>query len=253
MIEATITPSSHLKTGVYLTQFPEEALTDHHGKPVDWSDHREAHKAVSRLFAPRLSGPATTRRATAGILYRRDLIGPDRTPTILVQSLVSPELTPPNSRTTEISRAAWNVDTHDRVAFRLAINPIRRITKYFDDAKNTTPRNTPHTVRSANGSRDRSHTRQIRTVVPTDQLRDWFSTKLSPALTDLEIIGHHRDETRTGSGPHRYKIVVDSLDGIARVSDPNALSDLRIKGVGREKAYGCGLLTVTRQPELPNI
>lgn len=243
---STPAPSASTKTGIYLTQFPASALTGIDGLPLDWTDHVEAHRAVSRLFPVRLPGPAAERRAAAGILYRLDALATDAEPTVLVQSLVLPELTPPLSRTTEVSRRSWGVATGVPVAFRLAVNPVRRTTRYYLDENRSTPAPDPHLTRTADGRRDRSRTKQTARVVPIDELQDWLDSKIGAALSEIEIIGHYRDTTESGSRAGRYKIVVDTIDALARVADPVVLDRLRIEGVGREKAYGCGLLTLTQ-------
>lgn len=69
----------------YWTSFPALAISG-----VDWDDHDEAHKAVMRMFPRDLAGPSEQRRATSGILFRRDVL--NGVPTILVQSSIPPEL-----------------------------------------------------------------------------------------------------------------------------------------------------------------
>lgn len=217
---------------VFWTQFPAASLSD-----VDWADHQQAHKAVMRLFARNLDGPADRRRDTAGILHRIDSVNGE--PTILVQSLVQPELVPPLSRSIAVKGSSWTVEAGEKVAFRVAVNPIRRTTRFYTDPGRTKPAETA--PRLPDGRRDRSASRQTASVVPADELHAWLAAKLDGALTNIEIINHFRDETRSG----KAKLVVDTFDGLAQAADPARLDELRLQGVGRARAYGCGLLTVT--------
>ncbi len=218
------------RTGVYWTQFPAASLSD-----VNWTDHRAAHRGVMRLFPRLLEGPADHRRAAAGIMYRLDVLG--GVPTVLVQSLVRPELTPESSRTTEVSARAWTAEAGERVVFRIAVNPVRRSTQQFSDATKT--------VRLAplDGTRrTRSHQKQVAAVVPVEGITEWLSARLDGALGELVLVNHFRDLTATGG----HKLVVDTIDAVAVVTDAAALDEVRRKGVGRSKAYGCGLLTLRR-------
>lgn len=243
----TPTPSAPTKTGVFWTQFPVTALTGPDGRPVDWSDHAAAHRAVMRLFPPGLPGDSATRRATSAILHRVDVIVPGEPGVVLVQSLVPPELTPALSRTTEVSRRAWDFETGDHVAARIAVNPVRRTTRQYVDATKQTLREGSNKAggsvrRRADGTRDRSHTKQTATVVPTAEVQAWLEGRLAPALGEIEMINHFRDTSISG----RQKLVVDTFDILATVGDPETFNALRIEGVGRAKAYGCGLLTARR-------
>lgn len=240
-------PSAASKSGIYWTQFPATAMTGVDGDPVDWTDHRAAHRAVSRLFPPKLPGASNRRRATSAILFRRDAVSTDSDSVILVQSLVRPELTPEESRTTEVSARAWECLPGERVVFRVAVNPVRRRTLYYTDSSRSVLRAEQGAVRGPDGKRDRSTTRQVATVIPVDEIAQWVSTQLAAGLGDLQVVSHFSDTTYSGSGTDRHKLVIHTLEGLATVVDPHVLNQLRIDGIGREKSYGCGLLTIARQ------
>lgn len=229
----------------YLTQFPATALTGHRGLPVDWTDHAEAHRAISRLFPSKLPGGSRERRATSSILYRLDPAPSGQEASVLVQSLVPPELTPPASRTTSVSHRAFSVQPGDRVAFRVAVNPVKRTTRYFADAAKKQPLADAHVARAA-GARSSLHMKQTASVVQTSELPGWIAAKLSPGLEAVTLVSHVRSGTFAGTGAGRHKIVVDTLDGLASVGSVDALAELRLHGVGRQRAYGCGLLTIAR-------
>jgi CRISPR system Cascade subunit CasE len=50
---------------------------------------------------------------------------------------------------------------------------------------------------------------------------------------------HHADG-------HRVRIATVDVTGMAQVVDPNALADGLLTGIGRGKAYGCGMLLIKR-------
>lgn len=58
----------------------------------------------------------------------------------------------------------------------------------------------------------------------------------------LRIVG--RSTLRFSKGGHRVVIGTATFEGILKVTDPVALSVALTHGVGRAKAYGCGLLTL---------
>lgn len=230
-------------TGVHWTQFPASALTDHQGLPLNWADHSSAHKAVSRLFPAQLPGEAGARRAEAGILYRIDTL--QGVPTVLIQSRVAPALAPIGARSVELSERAWTFRAGDRIAFRVAVNPISRTTRYYEDDAKKTPTTWSNEAGHQGQSRIKAHAKRTARVVPADEVGDWLSERLGAALTDVQIMDHRRD--KTGSGPHR--LAVDTIDAVAIVSDPAEFDRLRSEGVGRSKSYGCGLLTARRLAE----
>ncbi|MFC6154795.1 type I-E CRISPR-associated protein Cas6/Cse3/CasE [Nocardioides yefusunii] len=243
----TPTPSAATKTGVFWTQFPVTALTGADGRPVDWSDHQAAHRAVMRLFPPRLPGSAKDRRASSGILYRVDVLVPGEPGVVLVQSLVPPELTPALSRTTEVSRRGWEFEVGDPITLRVAVNPVRRTTRYYVDSDKETLREGSNSrgetpVRRPDGRRDRSNSKQTATVVTPEEMPAWLDDRLGGALEGVEVVNHFRDTSLSG----RQKLVVDTFDLTAKVQDPAAFSQIRLEGLGRGKSYGCGLITARK-------
>ncbi len=225
---------------VHWTQFPATALTDRNGLPVNWKDHRSAHRAVSRLFPSRLPGNEETRRATAGILYRIDRLRYE--PRVLVQSTTAPELVPAGQGTRVLSAHAWELEAGAQIIFRVAVNPVLRTTRHYLDAEKTIP--TAWSNQSGNQGmvHEPSPRKQTARVVPVSDMAAWLTSKLGVALAEVQMLDHRRN--RTGAGKHR--LVVDTIDGLATVHDPSEFDRLRLNGVGRSKSYGCGLLTAAR-------
>lgn len=193
-----------------------------HDVAVNWSDHLEAHRAVMRLFARDLPGTGSDARSKASILYRLDP-QPDGTTRVLVQSGAAPELLPPRAQSRRVPEPAWAVPSGTRVQFRLAVNAISRRT-------------------DKSGPRRR----EVTNVIPFNDVDEWISARLMAVLRDIDLVNHTRmvSRARRGSATGPPILHVDSVDGLAVVSDAQGLQELRVGGVGREKAYGCGLLTL---------
>lgn len=212
-------------TTVYLTKYPvHQALAvNHPGKPQrgwDLDSPIFRHRATMHLF-PQMDEAAP--RANANVLFRLDT-APGAAPFFLIQSLHEPtgvdtaqikmvELTAPEAGTT--------------IAFRLAVNAIKRKTDggvipiAFDQEEH-------------------------KDEVPG--MTEWLSQKLSPALAGIELLNHQRQvlgtDRRGAKRGSDFAVQVDTVDGFAQVADPVHLQELLLKGVGRAKSYGCGLLSI---------
>lgn len=213
---------------VHWTRFPASALDD-----VDWADHHQAHRAVMRLFPRVLAGKQDERRAVSLILHRIDVLAGEAI--VLVQSAIAPQMLPVDARHIAVPEAAWSFKPGARIAFRVAVNPVRRRTVRPEGAA---PAVTGQ-KRDRTGQRER-----VVGTVPVDDMPSWLVTKLADAFTDLQFVNHFRDQTGHG----RHIVVVDTFDCIATVDNPETFNRLRRDGIGRAKAYGCGLLTA--QPAL---
>ncbi|MGJ9586027.1 type I-E CRISPR-associated protein Cas6/Cse3/CasE [Actinotignum sp. GS-2025e] len=162
-------------------------------------------------------------RAEMGILFRLDHV-PGDAPFFLIQSREPvPQLNLPHEAATkEVELKELPAGTP--VSFRIAINAIQRI--------------------GTGGTRS----------IPLDgeepapgipSLSEWLSAKLSPALTNTEIIDARREVLTTGSGKDKQRAVqIDTINGVATVGDSGALLTAQTNGVGRAKSYGCGLLSI---------
>ena len=212
-------------TTVYLTKYPvHQALAvNHPGKPQrgwDLDSPIFRHRATMHLF-PQMDEAAP--RANANVLFRLDT-APGGAPFFLIQSQHEPtgvetaqikmvELTAPEAGTT--------------IAFRLAVNAIKRKTHggvipiAFDQEE---------------------HGDEVPGIT------EWLSQKLSPALTGIELLNHQRQvlgtDRRGAKRGSDFAVQVDTVDGFAQVADPVHLQELLLKGVGRAKSYGCGLLSI---------
>jgi CRISPR system Cascade subunit CasE len=172
-----------------------------------WADRDQTHKAVMSLFREDLPGPQEYRRATAGILYRIEQpLG-----RILLQSAVPPARTDYGIRTTDLAGLAAHLSPGQAVRFRVDVNAVRC----------------------------QSHTAR-RIPVPDCDLPAWLTTKLQPALANIAVLD--APITVTNAGQHPLRIA--HVTGTATVNNHEAAIDLIESGIGRAKAYGCGLLTL---------
>lgn len=201
---------------VHWTRFAARSRPD-----VNWSNPDKAHKAVMSMFSVNLPGDAEQKRAGSGILYRLDAV--DGELVVTVQSLIEPVMLPVGARTMVLPESVWSAEKGQTVLFRLAVNPVRRVRGERSD-----PAVRPVSKEQA---------------VPAEESPEWVTGRLGDALAVDEILNHTRDVYTVRRGKGSHKLVVDSFDGVATVTDPEAFDVLRLAGVGRAKAFGCGLLT----------
>lgn len=210
-------PDRPVPTGpVWLTAIPAAhlGLT---ARVRDWTDHDQAHKAVMSLFPDNLDGPRTARRATGTILWRLDQ-DPNRPPRLLVQHTTGlrPDVTAdPTVQTTRLDQVIATLTPGQTVRYRLVANPVRAVTGR------------------------RGHRAAVK---DPDELLDWAATRLAQAGL-AEIIPTDLPETkllRHGNTP----LWTARFQGHAAVSDSTLLQGAVAHGIGRARAYGCGLLSV---------
>ena len=172
----------------------------------DWSDRHQIHQAVMSLFREDLPGPQHQRRATSQILYRVER----EAHRILLQSRHAPQRTDHGTRTTHLDALLAALHTGMSIRIRLDINAVH--------------------------CQSRTHRR---TPVSDRDLPHWLAQRLHPALDTLTI--HNAPITVHTTGKPSLRIA--HITATAHIADHSALTNLIHTGVGRAKAYGCGLLT----------
>lgn len=194
----------------HLTLIPAHTI-----KVRSWSDHGELHRVVMGLFASTdLPGEASEKRLSRNILFRVDETAAGKL--VLVRSDVAPTNLPREAKTKSVAVETPPLGTPIR--FRMTVNAI-------------------HRSRSADPSIKRG-----KGITPVEQISEWVATRLGAAFEDITVFTHDRTVVTSGKSP----LQLDSIDGYAVVRDPETLEVSLRKGVGRAKAYGCGLLTVAR-------
>lgn len=117
-------------------------------------------------------------------------------------------------------------------AFRLAANPVRSV------------------------AGDRGRRGKVMPHVTADQQRDWLMERASRHGFRLaadngeeamvQVTRREREQFARGRGEQRMRATVSraQFDGVLTVTDADALRVTLTRGLGRAKAYGCGLMTL---------
>ena len=188
------------------------------------------HRAIMGLFG-QIGG--STPRQELGILFRLETPATEA-PYFLVQSLQYPD----RETLKKISGAQCKdielqvPPTGTPVLFRVAVNAVKRTS--ITDASNKRRTLIKPVELDGIGS-------------PDSTISPWIANKLSPALNEVSVLNHRREvltDPRDKKKPQSMTVQIDTIDGVATVADPSTLEEILTHGIGREKAYGCGLLTV---------
>lgn len=173
----------------------------------DWTDQSRLHRAVMSLFPTALPGAAKERRAESAILYRTE-------PTfsrVLIQSLMPMTETGDGIRTSTLAPLFAQLERIQRVRVRVDINAVR-----VD-----------------------SRTRR-RVPVADEHVEEWLRGRLAPAFTLGERIDHESQVRKCGNIP-LHTVLVSAQ---ATTADHISAVDMLTRGVGRARAYGCGLVSI---------
>ena len=217
---------------MYLTKMPINGRRRGAAKLL--SSPQAMHAAVQSAFPPE-----TLESSGGRALWRVDRAG-DNQISLYVVSPVEPDLSH------VVEQAGWQTgdmwQTRDyrplldrlergqRWAFRLTANPVFRGRKAGSDWSETKP--LAHvTVKQQEGwLLDRAERAGFR--VP-----DGFADEAALRVVDRSIL-------RFTKGGHRVVVGTATFEGVLEVADSDALVGTLTQGLGRAKAYGCGLLTL---------
>lgn len=208
----------------------------------DFADIQAMHRRVLSGF-PDLAEDVAARQHH-GVLWRLD--SGQRGYTLYVQSHTRPDWSPlphgylsarPEVRCLQPVLAA--IEPGRVFGFRLVANPTRTV--HFEG----TPGNRGRGKRVGLGKPEqqvqwllRQGERHGFTIPETDN----FGPDVAPTPTP-NLTGYKENNTKT----ERNKITIAQVrfDGHLHVTDPEALTAALKEGIGRAKAYGCGLLSLT--------
>lgn len=136
-------------------------------------------------------------------------------------------------------------------AFRLRANPVSA-------TRNPAAPSTAQKERLAATGRPRGVLVPQRTVAHqlswlTDRIHSWGFTLLATEAGDPQVRLSHRERltfTKTGDDGNRRRVVVQTAtyEGLLQVNDADVARSTLLNGVGRARAYGCGLLTLAPIP-----
>ncbi|WP_216382154.1 type I-E CRISPR-associated protein Cas6/Cse3/CasE [Arcanobacterium phocae] len=228
-----------MSESLYLTKYPihlalSQKATNKPRNGWDETDPQFRHRAVMAIFDTIDSAHP---RESAAILFRTDYLA-GQAPFFLIQSEIPPTHVPDGAQTVE--RKIDTLPAGTPVRFRLAINAIRRKTV----SNNVT---SPKSQIIATPIPFDFSPKASESLQDQETMTPWLSNKLKKALHDVTITNHQREllgVDRHGKSTASMTVQVDTVDAVATVTDGAELSNLILNGVGRAKAYGCGLLTV---------
>lgn len=166
-------------------------------------------------------------------------------PSILVQSPLSPNWNnlPANwlMRLPETKPFAPKLTAGQVVAFRLRANPTRKLQTVAPGAR-----------LAENGTNAKKRIG----IFSIEEQQQWLLRHLRAAGLEIERVAisggaKQTDATRIHEDNRQHKITLADVqfDGIARVTDPNALNTALSLGIGSGKAFGFGLLSLARISE----
>lgn len=148
--------------------------------------------------------------------------------------------TTPGWRTYEYGPFLTRLATGDQWAFRLTANPVHYIRRSADEPTKRTAHITP---------------RHQMSWLLTHQQKAGFrivekpkAQRRLPEGDEWELIVHDRRDRRFAKPGHRKGIplVTATFDGRLEVTDPDAMRRTLTQGLGKARAYGCGLMTLAR-------
>ncbi|MGW6275466.1 type I-E CRISPR-associated protein Cas6/Cse3/CasE [Streptomyces sp. NPDC055060] len=247
---------------MYLTRF--RVNTARHGARFLLSSPQRWHAAVLAAFPALPTDPATRPR----ILWRLDhgtrtdvhvyIVSPDRPDlTHLVEQAGWPALAEPDRpgwETRHYQPFLQRLAKGDRWTFRLTANPVHSIRRNENEPTKRTAHVSPRHQLGWLLEQTKQHGFDLLpSVAPEDQ----------DPLNRYSVTVHGRrglsfrkrpDETtpktepkNAGRGTGPVTLVTAVFSGQLEVTDPDALRNALTRGIGRSKAYGCGLLTLAPQ------
>jgi CRISPR system Cascade subunit CasE len=164
-----------------------------------------------RLFGD--MGPGEPPRLQSGVLFRLEPeIGPGR---VLVQS--ADPTADDTLRSVDLGFVLSKLSVGQRVGLRLKVNAVKTANRTVGDV-----------------------VRKTRIVIEPDELADWVASRLGSALINLSISEITTNIEKQRSTP----LAVATIDASATVVGTAELARLVGSGVGKAKAFGCGLLTL---------
>ncbi|WP_369387169.1 type I-E CRISPR-associated protein Cas6/Cse3/CasE [Streptomyces sp. CG1] len=189
----------------------------------DLRDANEMHRTLMRLVPDQL-GEAP--RQAAGLLYRLDVT--DTTSTLLVQATtLDPERLPDSYGHSDVKDLTPMFNALKKgiaVRYRIVVNPVKTERLPLDQKGQRGKR-----IALTGPEADQWWTR--RATEAGLQPHTLLPTPVAPAQPGSK-----------GARPMRYHLV--RYDGTAEVTDPDALANAVLTGVGRAKSYGAGLLSL---------
>ena len=196
----------------------------------DMRNLQSMHRRIMGLFP---QTPSAQARQEFGVLWR---VEPTESPTLLLQSsptLLLQSSVEPDFRSLPDRYASYehkNIDNHlasfrngQIVNYRVMLNPVRS---------------------------SRAGGRNSQTPIPFSEHQRWWedrSERIGLVSVDAPaLIGQPAKHLHRNGADPSLPIYSTRVDGIAEIADADSLRHAIESGVGRAKAWGCGLLTVVK-------
>jgi CRISPR system Cascade subunit CasE len=176
----------------------------------DWTDQAQVHRAVMALFKVSLPGLPDQRRAESAILYRVD--PSPRGSVVLVQSTIAPQSVE-GLESIDATVLLDRIVPAERMSFRIKANVVR--------------------ATSRSGKRVAVKGREEQVA--------WLEDRLAAGLR-IDRVADQRVAVEHRARMHPIHTVL--FQGEATVRDADAARALLIQGVGRSRAFGCGMLSL---------
>ncbi|MFL0579603.1 type I-E CRISPR-associated protein Cas6/Cse3/CasE [Dietzia sp. 179-F 9C3 NHS] len=191
------------------------------------ADPHRMHQLVMAGYST-VTGDAATARADHNILYAVDLANRAGMARLVCQSTATPDWQPLEGVLAAPATIHDGIDLRegDAIQFRTDLNPV-----------SSTP--APRNPLNPDAPRSRGIRRPIRNLA--EQLA-WAQRKLTDAGLDITGLSIAAERTLISTAKQGMKVNVTTFTGTATVTDPDRLATARRTGIGRAKAYGCGLL-----------
>ncbi|TNY35117.1 type I-E CRISPR-associated protein Cas6/Cse3/CasE [Thermomonospora catenispora] len=193
----------------------------------DLRDVVRLHRRIMSLFPDGL-GPDARRRAA--VLFRLETRPAGAM--ILMQSAIEPALEKlpasyGTARCKSLNPLLSRLHEGANVHYRIVANATRKL------GRNTTAGRPKQVVPLQGAEAD-----------------EWWRRQADTAGLVLRSLHSRRLDDGTGRRPDNSRVTHarTQFDGTATVTDPKALIDRICTGIGRGKAYGCGLLTIAPAP-----
>jgi CRISPR system Cascade subunit CasE len=202
----------------------------------DCADVHDLHRTIMRAFPP-VEEDVPARQAH-GVLWRRD---EDRQKVLLyVQSHIQPDWTvlPPGylllpARTRPIRPLLDRLIPGRKLAFRLVANPARCAVVGPD-----------HQFLGGRRVIHRDPDRQLEWLTLKGKQHGFSLPPSDSGVPDVLSCPHPRLTGKTKKGSRRITVDPVRYDGHLIITDADSFTDALRHGIGRAKAYGCGLLSL---------
>lgn len=163
------------------------------------------HRLIMSIFPQHIGGNA---RADSKILFRCER-SKDRS-FVLIRSN-TPPANLPGVNSIEENHEGLQKDMH--VSFRITVTPIKR-----------------------HGNKETS-------LSDFEDIEAWLGNRVEGVLSNIELIEIKNESINREKDSKNFLNLVQ-IDGVAKIEDAQLLENLLLNGVGRNKNYGAGLLTV---------